>query len=715
MMDMKAATAPVAPDLAAWAAARPPPPPDSALAAVLRQALVPGATGDAELTAVLEELEALEADPDTLAAAIAFANLPADAPAARDPRVAPLVQGQREADKVWALHRARTGTGAAEGLRRLLLALIGDLRVLFVLLARQLVRMRRAAKGAESERRALAELSADVHGPLANRLGVWQVKWELEDIAFRYLQPETYKRIAKLLDERRADRERFIADARAALAAALAREDIRADIAGRPKHIFSIWKKMQRKGGGFEDLYDIRALRVLVDDVPTCYAALGVVHALWEQVPDEYDDYIARPKGNEYRSLHTAVVGPGGKTIEVQIRTHQMHAHAERGVAAHWLYKEGGGGDAAFERKIAAMRALLETRADADDDAAILAGHDTRLLDDRVYVLTPQGKVVDLPRGATVLDFAYHVHTEVGHRCRGAKVDGRIANLHYQPASGETIEILTAKAGEPRRDWIVAGAGFLATGRAKEKVRAWFRHADHARNVAAGREILERELKRASATALPLESLAQRFDLRTADELCELVGIGDISASQVARALHETPAAPAGRPLASADPPRPRGPAKGSVVIEGVGNLMFQLARCCQPLPGDAIAGFVTRGRGVSIHRAGCRSYQALALRDPARTIDVAWGAHDARSYEVNVVVRAYDRKGLLKDVSAAITAADVAVLAASTRTDPDSGFAHMQFALRVRDNAQLAGLLGRLQALPNVVDARRTAGTDTR
>jgi GTP pyrophosphokinase len=658
----------------------------------------------AELAATLELLDALGVDADTLAAAIHGAAGRVDTPPPA--RLAPLIEGQLEAERVWALHRQR-GRSDPEGLRRLLLAIIRDLRVVFILLARQLARLRRAAKAPDAERRALAEQAADILAPLANRLGIWQVKWEMEDLCFRYLQPEVYKRIATLLDERRGDRERWIESTKQELREALARAGLNAEVSGRPKHIFSIWKKMQRKEADFEHLYDIRAVRVLVDDVPTCYAALGVVHQLWPNVPGEFDDYIARPKGNAYRSLHTAVIGPEGRTLEVQIRTHEMHAHAELGVAAHWRYKEGGGSDQAFERKIAEMRSLMEARGDTENDAAFMAGLETELLDDRVYVLTPKGQVVDLPRGATVLDFAYHVHTEVGHRCRGAKVNGRIVPLGHQPGSGDTVAISTAKEATPRRDWITRGSAFLATPRAKEKVRAWFRQADHARNITAGREILDRELKRTAQAGVDLGPVLERFRLRTEDELLVAVGIGEISASQIARTLHEAESPKPVRPLESATPPRLPRP-QGGVAIQGVGNLMHVLARCCQPLPGDPVVGYLTRGRGVSIHRADCRSLAHLVARDPTRLVHVEWGQRDAGGYEVNVEVRAFDRKALLKDISAAIAAADVDVIAASTRTDPERSEAILTFALRVDDFGQLSALLAKIQALPNVLDARR-------
>ncbi|HET8940675.1 MAG TPA: HD domain-containing protein, partial [Rudaea sp.] len=398
-----------------------------------------------ELLETLDLLESLRVDSETYAACIVHAlqqgglKVDVDDLVKSTPHLGELLDGQQAAEKVWSLHAAHNAGGSAEGLRRLLLAIIRDLRVVFILLARQLARLRIAASAPVEQRRELARLSADIHAPLANRLGIWQLKWELEDLAFRYLHADTYRRIATLLDERRADRERFIAQSIAVLRDALSEAGIDADIAGRPKHIYSIWKKMQRKGGEFSNLYDIRALRVLVKDVAACYAALGIVHTLWPPIPDEFDDYIARPKGNQYQSLHTAVVGPEGKTLEVQIRTNDMHAHAEQGVAAHWRYKEGGGGDQNFERKVAWMRQLLEVKDEAEGDAELMAAFRTDILEDRVYLLTPQGRVMDLPRGATVLDFAYHVHTDVGHRCRGAKVNGRIVPLQFKPASGDRV------------------------------------------------------------------------------------------------------------------------------------------------------------------------------------------------------------------------------------------------------------------------------------
>jgi GTP pyrophosphokinase len=677
----------------------------AAVAKLLGTDLVLPESVDPALVPALDLLEHLRVDTETLAATLAYElHLPTERLPAN---LQALVEGQREAERVWKLY-AEKGQGVApEGLRRLLLAIIRDLRVIFILLARQLVRLRGAAALPAHEQKALAQLTADIHAPLANRLGIWQLKWELEDLSFRFLQPDAYKRIAKALDERRGDREGFIERVKRELTETLRREGIEVEVAGRPKHIYSIWRKMGRKQVDVDGLYDIRAVRLMVKDVATCYAALGIVHALWPPVPGEFDDYIARPKGNNYRSLHTAVIGPEGKTLEIQIRTPEMHEHAELGVAAHWRYKEGGGGDAAFERKIAGLRTMLEAKADTESDAALLAGLQTEVVEDRVYLLTPQGKVVDLPKGATVLDFAYHIHTEVGHRCRGAKLNGRLVPLDHQPVSGETVEIITGKVAEPKRDWLVAARGFLTSPRAKEKVRTWFKKLDHDRNVAAGRDLLDKELKRLAWHDVDTSPLPARFNLKTMDELLVAIGVGEVTPGHIARALHDIVQPRAEKPELSAEPVRSRRRDKDAITIEGVGNLLTTMARCCQPVPGDPIIGWLTKGRGVSVHREGCASFAALVAKDPSRVIHVDWGGRSGE-YEVDVLVLGYDRKGLLKDVSAAIAAADAHVLAASTRLDRDHGIAEMSFAVRVADYGQLSSLLHKVAALPNVIEARR-------
>ncbi|MGB5939190.1 MAG: bifunctional (p)ppGpp synthetase/guanosine-3',5'-bis(diphosphate) 3'-pyrophosphohydrolase, partial [Rhodanobacter sp.] len=561
---------------------------------------------------------------------------------------------------------------------------------------------------AEGERQALARLTRDIHAPLANRLGIWQLKWELEDLAFRYLQPDTYRRIANLLDERRADREAFIRQSLDELQRALAAAGIHAELAGRPKHIYSIWKKMQRKSLDFSDLYDIRAVRVLVDSITDCYAALGVVHALWPHLPGEFDDYIARPKANGYQSLHTAVIGPQGKTLEVQIRTHAMHRANELGVAAHWRYKEGGSGDAEFEAKIAWMRKLLEPR--GEDDSTLAAELQTELLEDRVYLLTPKGEVFDLARGATVLDFAYLVHTEVGHRCRGAKVNGRIVPLTFQPQSGDRVEILTGKLAEPSRDWLSPHHGYLNTARAKEKVRAWFRKIAHDANLAVGRGMFERELKRLALSSADVTKLPAHFHLKNHDELLIALALGEVTPGQVARVLQEAAQPPEAEVTQSGAPVASRHATldHSALRIEGIGNLLTTLARCCQPLPGDPVRGFVTKGRGVSVHRTDCGSLARLAARDPDRVIEVSWGSAAAQAYEVDIELRGYDRKGLQKDVTSVVSNAGTHIIASSSRLFVHTGEVEMRFTLRVRDFEQLSTLLGKLQALPNVLDVRR-------
>ena len=675
-----------------------------------------------ELEPTLQTLGRLRADAEVQLAAVLELLPGARAQAQplldKAPAVKALLDGLQAAGQVWSLHAQHEGAGNAEGLRRLLLALVRDLRVVLILLSLQLVRLRAATKVAEPERRALARLTADIHAPLANRLGIWQLKWELEDLAFRYLHPETYQRIARLLDEKRGGRERFIEEAKQKIRATLAEAGIAADVDGRAKHIFSIWKKMQRKGLDFSELYDIRAIRVLVDDVADCYAALGLVHQLWTPVPDEFDDYIARPKGNDYRSLHTAVIGPEGRTLEVQIRTYAMHEHAELGVAAHWRYKEGGKAEASFERKVAWMRQLLESR-EGEEDSGLLSGFDAALVEDRIYLLTPRGEVVDLPQGGTVLDFAYHVHTEVGHRCRGAKVNGRIVPLDFKPVSGDRVEILTSKTGEPRRDWLLASNGFLASARARDKVRAWFHKLDRARNLQDGKELLDKELRRVAMLQADLAPVLERFHLEGVEDLQLALALGDIGPSQVSRALHDhaqaqlQAALPAKAPdKAGATPPtpaRPRPSAPASkFTVEGVGNLLSQIARCCQPVPGDPIVGYLTRGRGVSIHRRNCASLQRLVAAQPERELPVNWGKAESSRYEVGVQLHAFDRKWLLKDVTNVIAQSDVNILAIQSQADEARGLVELRLTLRVSDFGQLSQLLGKLDAVPGVQDARR-------
>ena len=666
----------------------------------------------------LQVLSRLDADASALLAALLF-DLPglraavAGELAASHPAVRGLLEGQDAADPVWALHAGREAGRNGEGLRRLLLAIIQDLRVVPILLARQLAKMRVADRLPEAERRALAQLTRDLHAPLANRLGIWQLKWELEDLAFRHLEPDTWRRLARELDESRAARERYIEAVKKQLGKALAAQGIGAEISGRPKHIYSIWRKMQKKQLPLDRLYDLRAVRVMVEDVAACYAALGVVHALWAPVPGEFDDYIARPKPNGYASLHTAVVGPEGRTLEVQIRTREMHEQAELGVAAHWRYKETGGSAAgkgagrAFERKIAWMRQLLEQAGEGRDEG--LAGAlDAELVEERVYALTPKGEVVDLPQGATPLDFAYHVHTMVGHRYKGAKVNGRIVPLGHHLRSGDRVEIMTGKEPDPKRDWLLPSNGFLASGRSRDKVRAWFHKLDRSRNLQAGRELLERELKRLGLHQAELAPVARRFHAETVDDLYIQVALGDVGPNQVVRVLHELQhAAEPAAPALPRPPPR-RAPRKdpAGFTVQGVGNLLVQLARCCQPVPGEPIAGYLTRSRGVTVHRASCASFARLAAAQPQRVLPVEWGSSGG-GYEVDVAITGVDRKWLLKDVTTLVAQEDAHLSDIRSEVGSD-GRCQLQLKLRVTDYGQLSTLLGKLDALPGVEQARR-------
>ncbi|MGH8032586.1 MAG: bifunctional (p)ppGpp synthetase/guanosine-3',5'-bis(diphosphate) 3'-pyrophosphohydrolase [Luteimonas sp.] len=694
------------------------------------------------LADTLQALGKLNADGESVVAAVLYA-MPAwrthveSPPSPELPALAALLDGLQAAQQVWALHAERSGGNNAEGLRRLLLAIVRDLRVVPILLARQLARLRGASALPDAARRALAQLTRDIHAPLANRLGIWQLKWELEDLAFRHLDPETYQRIARLLDDKRTGRETYIEQVRRALVDALVAQGLRADVAGRPKHIYSIWKKMQKKDVPIGELYDLRAVRVLVDDLPACYAALGVVHALWMPVPSEFDDYIARPKHNDYRSLHTAVIGPEGKTLEVQIRSHEMHAQAELGVAAHWRYKETGGSqrssasNAANDRKIEWMRRLLDAHVDdardgdgAQADRGLAGGLDTELVEDRIYALTPIGEVIDLPRDATPLDFAYHVHTMVGHRCRGAKVDGRIVPLDHRLHSGDRVEILTGKTAAPRRDWLLTSNGFLASARSREKVRRWFHNLDRARNLQAGRELLDKELKRLGLHHADPAPALHKFNAATLDELHVLVALGDVGPHQVARALLEhqrqqRDAAPASADGASTAivPRQPRRGLKTSAsafTVVGVGNLVVQVARCCQPLPGDAVAGYLTRVRGVTVHRADCASFLRLQAAQPLRVLPVDWARSGdgavGGGHEAGVTVDAIDRKYLLKDLTNLIAQEDAHVLSIHSEYGAASAGSplRLRLQLRVRDFGQLSRLLGKIDSLPGVRQTRR-------
>ena len=595
----------------------------------------------------------------------------------------------------------------AEMLRKMLLAVVSDPRLVLARLAEQLVRLRHARELPDDERERLAVEARAVFAPLANRLGVWQLKWELEDLAFRYLEPDEYRRIATALNEKRADRERYIESLCSDLQEKLRQSDINAEVYGRPKHMYSIYRKMQRKQLAFEQVFDVRAVRVVVASVPDCYAALGIVHGMWTYIPGEFDDYIATPKGNFYRSIHTAVIGPQGRSVEVQIRTREMHEHAELGVAAHWTYKEGGPSDTQYERKIEWVRRLLEPGDGDGADRDFLESLRTELFEDRVYALTPKGEVVDLPRGATPLDFAYNVHSSLGHRCRGAKVNGRIVPLTYSLANGEIVEIITSKQEAPSRDWLAPEQGYLVSARNRAKVRAWFRKQDVTDNRSAGRAIAERELTRIAARPEHFPAIIQELQARDADHLYQSLGEGEITVTQLLQAAEriiephrEKPAVRLTRA------PKRRG---GSPVeIEGVGDLPTTLARCCAPLRPQPITGYVTLGRGVTIHRSNCAGLIRMRSVKPDRVLNVEWTSADSAALGVQIAVSAYDRRGLVRDVSDVLALERLSIEAMTTTTNREAGMAHVSVTLSVADLEQLDRVLRRLSAVPNVIHARR-------
>ena len=557
----------------------------------------------------------------------------------------------------------------AEGLRKLLLALASDVRLVLIRLALQLVRMRGMKSAPETELRRAALEAQEIYAPLANRLGIWQFKWELEDLAFRFSAPEEYKRIAGWLKSKRAEREQYIEDVKRELSRELDQLGIRGEVTGRPKHIYSIWRKMQRKSLQFDQVMDVLAVRVMVDTISECYAALGSVHGLWHYIPGEFDDYIATPKGNNYRSLHTAVIGPGQLPLEVQIRTREMHEHAELGVAAHWQYKEGRKVEASFQQKMVWLRQLLEPAQREGAEPDLLAGLQAEVFEDRVFALSPKGEVVDLPRGATPLDFAYQVHTNLGHRCRGARVNGRMVTLDYKLSNGDTVEIIPSKQPHPSRDWLLPQLGFLASPRSRAKVRGWFRKQDEAQNREQGRQMLERELDRLGVRAPPLPEILGDLGLANSDALYQGLGEGDITLAQVAgavhRRLHERQEVQRGPRLAK---PAAHGGSAG-MVIDGVGDLLSTIARCCRPVPPEEILGYITIGRGVSIHRANCPNLVRLREVNPERVLTVDWGRPSAeRTFPVAIVIDAYDRRGLVRDISGVLADEHISIEAMNSR-----------------------------------------------
>ncbi len=606
--------------------------------------------------------------------------------------------------------RGRPTDRGFEHIRKMALAMGDDVRVVLVKLADRLHNMRTLGYMTSYKQQQIAQETLDIYAPLANRLGIWQIKWELEDLSFRYLDPQEYRSIAENVDERRADRESYLNGIISVLRPELEKYGItNAIITARPKHIYSIYKKMERKKLPFDQIYDVRAVRVIVDTIPQCYIVLGIVHNLWRPIPGEFDDYIAAPKDNFYQSLHTAVLDLQGKTVEVQIRTMEMHEHAEYGIAAHWRYKEGNSRkrDKAYEERINYLRKLMEFGRDADDDAASFVDTmKTEVFQDRVYVFTPKGDIVDLPAGATPIDFAYHIHTDIGHRCRGARVHGRLVNLNYVLKTGDQIEIITSKRGGPSLDWLNPNLGYVATARARSKVRYWFRKQNHEKNIASGREVMEREMKRLGVIdTLSYDTVSKWFSYDKIDDFFAAVGAGDIHGAHIANRILEMERREEEQreSLLKTKPASVSLDVSNGINIMGTGGLLVNLGRCCKPVPGDKIVGFVTRGRGVTVHRADCPNVGA----ESERLIDVTWGkASQEQRYSVAVEIVAYDREGLMLDISTVM--ADEKVNMSSVNVAVRQNIATFNLTIEISDMQKLTRILTRLESIPSVTEARR-------
>lgn len=639
-------------------------------------------------------------------------------------KIAKLVEGVLEMEAIRSLqtlHRSETSPEQVDNVRRMLLAMVEDVRAVVIKLAERIACLREAKTADEETRVLMAQEITNIYAPLANRLGIGQLKWELEDLAFRYLHPDTYKQIAKQLDEKRLDRERYIREFVQSLRNGLKEAGVDAEVYGRPKHIYSIWRKMQKKHLEFNELFDVRAVRVVTKRLQDCYAALGIVHTQFHHIPREFDDYVANPKPNGYQSIHTVVVGPEGKTVEIQIRTDQMHQDAELGVAAHWRYKEGaqaGGKANTFEDKIEWLRKLLAWQEDLSESGSLLEDLRSQVFEDRVYVFTPKGDVIDLPAGATPLDFAYHVHSMIGHRCIGAKIDGRIVPFTYALQTGDQVEVITQKEPNPSRDWMNPNAGFLRSSRARAKVATWFRKLDRDKNIVAGRELFEKELDRHNLSMSKIDkgNMLRRFNLESTDDLLAGIGSGDIRINQVLNYLdtcyNKPTAEEEDRRLLEkleqkANAPMRHKP-KDHIVVEGVGNLMTHIARCCQPIPGDSIQGFITMGRGVSIHREDCEQLKELSRRNPERLIDAVWGENYSGGYGLTIRIISNDRSGLLRDITTVLANEKINVMGVRSRSNVHEQTAEIDMELEIYNINAFNRALAKLSQLNDVISAKR-------
>ncbi|ATL93663.1 GTP diphosphokinase [Aeromonas sobria] len=640
------------------------------------------------------------------------------------PKIAKLVEGVLEMEAIRSLqtlHRSETSPEQVDNVRRMLLAMVEDVRAVVIKLAERIACLREAKKADEETRVLMAQEITNIYAPLANRLGIGQLKWELEDLAFRYLHPDTYKQIAKQLDEKRLDRERYIREFVQSLRDGLKEAGVEAEVNGRPKHIYSIWRKMQKKHLEFNELFDVRAVRVVTKRLQDCYAALGIVHTHFHHIPREFDDYVANPKPNGYQSIHTVVVGPEGKTVEIQIRTDQMHQDAELGVAAHWRYKEGAHAVNKannFEDKIEWLRKLLAWQEDLSESGSLLEDLRSQVFEDRVYVFTPKGDVIDLPAGATPLDFAYHVHSMIGHRCIGAKIDGRIVPFTYALQTGDQVEVITQKEPNPSRDWMNPNSGFLRSSRARAKVATWFKKLDRDKNIVAGRELFEKELDRHNLSMSKIDkgNMLRRFNQESTDDLLAGIGSGDIRINQVLNYLdtcyNKPTAEEEDRRLLEkleqkANAPLRHKP-KDHIVVEGVGNLMTHIARCCQPIPGDSIQGFITMGRGVSIHREDCEQLKELCRRNPERLIDAVWGENYSGGYGLTIRIISNDRSGLLRDITTVLANEKINVMGVRSRSNVREQTAEIDMELEIYNINAFNRALAKLSQLNDVISAKR-------
>ena len=673
---------------------------------------------------IAEILADLKLDQDSLVAAVIYRGVRegkvqlADVHQRFGPVVAKLIEGVLRMAAISASLNPREslvlGTQTqVDNLRRMLVAMVDDVRVALIKLAERTCAIRAVKNADDDKRHRVAREVFDIYAPLAHRLGIGHIKWELEDLSFRYLEPEQYKQIAQLLHERRLDREQYIDNVVQQLRDELTAAGIQPEIDGRAKHIYSIWRKMQKKGLQFSQIYDVRAVRVLVPEVRDCYTALGIVHTLWRHIPKEFDDYIANPKENGYRSLHTAVLGPEGKVLEVQIRTLAMHEEAELGVCAHWRYKgtDVNSSSDHYEEKIAWLRQVLEWHEELGDIGGLADQLRVDIEPDRVYVFTPDGHAIDLPKGATPLDFAYRVHTEIGHNCRGAKVNGRIVPLNYSLQTGEQVEIITSKQGSPSRDWLNPNLGYITTSRSRAKIVHWFKLQARDQNVAAGKALLERELGRLDLPPVDFDKVAEKANLRNAEDMFAALGAGDLRLAHLVNLAQQLVEPERGYDQLELIPRRsaPYKPGKrGDVQIQGVGNLLTQMAGCCQPLPGDPIVGYITLGRGVSIHRQDCPSVLQLSGREPERIIQVSWGPVPEKTYPVEIFIRAYDRAGLLRDISQMLLNERINVLSMNTRSNKEDSTAQMLLTIEIPGLNALGRLLSRISQLPNIIEAKR-------